>query len=580
MSFNTIRSIVTRFVKDGTANVLVIKGAWGVGKTHAWREILKENKGNILFFKNYCYVSLFGISSMAELKTTIFSKTQQITVLEEKISFKVLNQHWATLASAKTKEAMQGLSKFINELPYGKNLTIGIESIAPHFMRDMIICLDDFERLDPKLVNHEELLGFISELKEEKNCKIILIFNEKALSSKAAYDKYKEKVVDIELYFNLTSLEAFELACPLELPNREDIKKCIISLDINNIRILRKISDLVLIIHKEIGHLHDTVMKQAINTLVLFTWCAYDNHDDKPSTEFILKWNSFTWAMGLDSQAKKEAKQIVWAQKLQQYGILNIDKFDLSILNVIKCGYTDETGLLDYAKEVDSESRVSDEINEFRSTINLIYETFLDNESTIIEQLTYCVRNSARYISPNNLNSAIIILRQLDQNTLADSLIDYYIEARKLETRIFDLKGSLFSRDINDPVLIERFNKKYDEIETPPALYDVVKTVADNNAWSSRHLEVLSKATVSDFEYLFQSKHGSELARLIRACLQFESFENSPEYTLIGQNAHAALVKIGQKNRLNALRVRNFGIPISISQPSSSTSIVEESADR
>jgi hypothetical protein len=39
------------------------------------------------------------------------------------------------------------------------------------------VCFDDFERLSPS-IKLEEVLGFIAELKEQKECKVVMILNE------------------------------------------------------------------------------------------------------------------------------------------------------------------------------------------------------------------------------------------------------------------------------------------------------------------------------------------------------------------------------------------------------------------
>jgi hypothetical protein len=49
----------------------------------------------------------------------------------------------------------------------------------------------------------KEVLGLISELKEQKNCSVVMILNEDELEdNKEALDKYKEKVVDYEFSYD------------------------------------------------------------------------------------------------------------------------------------------------------------------------------------------------------------------------------------------------------------------------------------------------------------------------------------------------------------------------------------------
>jgi len=104
-------------------------------------------------------------------------------------------------------------------------------------VKDILVCLDDFERL--KAVTAEEILGLISELKEERGCKVILIFNAGELAKKPvmseAYASYKEKVIDIEVDFAPTPLEAFDLAFEPEFPNRSRV-----ALHVHELRITKE----------------------------------------------------------------------------------------------------------------------------------------------------------------------------------------------------------------------------------------------------------------------------------------------------------------------------------------------------
>jgi mannose-6-phosphate isomerase class I len=61
--------------------------------------------------------------------------------------------------------------------------------------KDIIVCFDDFERLSSSM-ELKEVLGLISELKEQKNCSVVMILNEDELrDNKETLDKYKEKLI-------------------------------------------------------------------------------------------------------------------------------------------------------------------------------------------------------------------------------------------------------------------------------------------------------------------------------------------------------------------------------------------------
>ena len=81
----------------------------------------------------------------------------------------------------------------------GKMIDPIASAIQEHMIAKQLICFDDIERRGGSL-KLRLLLGYISHLKEEKNCKIVMILNEDMLSSdeegKRDLDTYREKIVD------------------------------------------------------------------------------------------------------------------------------------------------------------------------------------------------------------------------------------------------------------------------------------------------------------------------------------------------------------------------------------------------
>lgn len=554
MTIATVKAVAARFLKSNKPEVLALKGAWGVGKTYAWNKLVFEHKDTIPI-PNYCYVSLFGVSTIAELRTAIFTKTQAVKRFGVKLDAETINNEWLSLVGEQTKKLLRFGSGIIKELPYGKNVTVGLETLAPHFIRNTIVCLDDFERLTKGTIQTEEVLGLISELKEEKNCKIILIFNEEKLSDKETYTKYREKVVDIELLYDPTPEEASDIALPSDLPCRASVKKHCFSLGVKNIRVLRKIVGLVEIMHEIAAKLHPQVMEQAAHSLVLFAWCYFDSDDKKPTLQFLRGWNSFTWEQ---KGEEEDPKHSGWTKLLQTYGLIHLDEFDLAIFNVIERGYLEETGFAEAAQTLDAQFRAQDLEQSFTTAWNLFHNTFDDNREELIQTLYDSFKKSVKHITPINLDGTTKLLRELDRGDLADELIDFYLDARAADKGILDLDDHPFSREIKDPVIWERFNKRKAETKLLIPLSEAVMHIVEHAGWSNTQIEALQAASEDDFYALFKQDHGDELSRIIACCLQFEDKEE--KHKPIWEKARAALIRIGKENPLNAIRVRRYKV--------------------
>ena len=74
MSIAFAKKALQRFLSDPEPEVLCIKGKWGVGKTYAWDEAVKEAVDNkALKLKKYAYVSLFGVKDSSDILQSVFA---------------------------------------------------------------------------------------------------------------------------------------------------------------------------------------------------------------------------------------------------------------------------------------------------------------------------------------------------------------------------------------------------------------------------------------------------------------------------------------------------------------------------
>ena len=67
-----IDSALLDFLASPHLRVAILKGEWGVGKTHFWKSFLERNR-KVLKFRAYAYVSLFGARDISDLKQQILS---------------------------------------------------------------------------------------------------------------------------------------------------------------------------------------------------------------------------------------------------------------------------------------------------------------------------------------------------------------------------------------------------------------------------------------------------------------------------------------------------------------------------
>ena len=248
-----IEQRLTEILKRKNAVCVVLDGEWGVGKTTFWKNFSAKN-----FDKNSVYVSLFGRESIREIKQEIgiqiYRRNEYISEFSEKAKYlrfdKVIDEVTPKLGSA-----LIGCISFFKKENF----------------KDVIICFDDFERISDK-INLKDVLGIISEYKEQQNCHIVMILNRSKMTAPAKeiqkednknleykelknasqikdnkieleriLSEYKDKIMDYEFYYDPTPQESFNIISgDLEEVYRDAVLRYFEKHTINNIRVMRR----------------------------------------------------------------------------------------------------------------------------------------------------------------------------------------------------------------------------------------------------------------------------------------------------------------------------------------------------
>lgn len=201
---------------ENVGTAIAITGSWGVGKTYFWNKLLEDIRGNdsdnVLSKRKYAYISLFGIESLSDLKTQIYSN---------------IENHHLPIEVPKWLKSLPSIFKDTRVTQLGINAPVKlIDNLLFNQVKDAIICFDDFERMSNKL-DIKDVMGLANQLKLEKNCQVILILDESKTEgeNKSKYAEYKEKLIDEEI--KITSVE------PLIRANTQDMDEPLIELMIN-----------------------------------------------------------------------------------------------------------------------------------------------------------------------------------------------------------------------------------------------------------------------------------------------------------------------------------------------------------
>ncbi len=547
MSLDVVENQIKEFLTSAEPEVLAISGAWGIGKTFTLKKIVDESMQDFALDK-YAYVSLFGVNSIESLKTTI---SQQIVSKDSANgSAASVKSMLTNLNTVISKKALPGLK----HMPKIGAITPIIENLLFLNIRNTIICIDDLERKGSSL-ELCDVFGIISLLKEERDCKIIIIFNENEIKgiNKEEYDKFKEKVIDINIQFNILPEESVNLVFNNDILLKEKIEKFVKILGITNIRILQKIQRL----SKELQTLltkYDThVLHEALHRLVLFVCSHYSNGKDIPTLDFIEKFNF------LDLNENDEYTN--WNKILHEYGFSYFDDFERVIAEGVKYGYFSIETLKIEAQKIENNFKTGQSRENFMKAWEPFHNSFEDNTDEVIDSLKEGIDKNYRVINPRELSDISRLFRELGQNELADKVIYEYIERRKDEVKLFSLEEHPFYNEIKDSILIEKFRSFANMHKGEKSLEDILINITDNDDYTEEDKNILSEKTVDDFVALFESNKGQILHKIISAGIYFGKIMKPDEkHTKISQSVTAALKMLGNRSKLNAIRVRRYGI--------------------
>ncbi len=181
---------VEEYIKDDQAKyAFLISGNWGCGKTYLYEhfivdaiDVIEGGKSNR---KNNIYISLYGISSLKELSKELLikfiaKKTTGGTKLIKKID---------GVLSVISKSVSFGIAGIDVELEdFYDEIAENIE------VSSKVICLDDLERSSIPI---NDLFGWIDNLIEHCDCKVIILADENRIGKMFANQNIESKYLTI-----------------------------------------------------------------------------------------------------------------------------------------------------------------------------------------------------------------------------------------------------------------------------------------------------------------------------------------------------------------------------------------------
>ncbi|MBY0446853.1 MAG: hypothetical protein K2Q15_16785, partial [Burkholderiales bacterium] len=171
------------------------------------------------------------------------------------------------------------------------------------------------------------------------------------------------------------------------------------------------------------------------------------------------------------------------------------------------------------------------------------------------------LKKNCKYITPRNLNGTVFLFRKLGKEEKASEIIDIYIDSRKDEVELFNIKEVNIFGDLIDEEIINKFNVIYSQSVATETAKQVLDRIAGQNGWNQNDELVLGSTTVDNYYTLFKSENGRHLSSFVTTCLKFGQLGNASEQQKeIARRATEALRRIASESEINKMRVKQFGV--------------------
>lgn len=579
MSITKIRTTVEEFISNGKADALAIRGAWGTGKTYYWNHVLQDAVNrNLEMPPRYAYVSLFGINTLQELKQRIFTSTIEKEIITSGINLATLKANVSKLISdfsgdvpdapsrkgffgGATRSGAKKLMAAASQTAFVRNWAPFLSDASFLAVNNQLICIDDFERKGATL-DARDILGLVSFLKEQRSCKIVLIFNDAYLDaeSKRYYAEFREKVVDVDVLFDPTVKEAVAYVFNDSDPHTAQILRCATILKLTNIRILQRIRRLIDGISVALEGRSKEVTEPTVASLVLFAWCFFSRGDDVVPLEHIsyIEFTVQSVKEQKDAPEKTEDKEAAWSALLARYGYHHTDELDLTLAEYVRNGYADIELLQSHFDRMEGDAKSGRGREQYRDVWKQYYGSLDNNEEEFVEALINEFKKNETYLSVGALNESVKILRRLDRQKEANDILESYIAAHKYNKKTFSIEDDWFSEPL-DAELKRRFLMQRGLVEPPKQVAEIVDRITTKDSWRADDLPFLAARTVQEYVDFLKATDGKILYSYIRTLLRFESIGGATqEYFDISRKTHEALAIIAADSRINRIRLSKY----------------------
>ncbi|HEY9628925.1 MAG TPA: P-loop NTPase fold protein [Coleofasciculaceae cyanobacterium] len=535
------------FLKSGNnVKVFALKGGWGIGKTHLVKTFLAGAK------QSYRYGSIFGVSTIEELKMQLWSNFNSDTKVDEKRK----RLDFRNLFTRTTKNS-KDLGNVVEAIPsmgeYGIGFTPAVISLVSNLivnraLQDQLICIDDLERRSANL-SLNEVLGFIENLMEDKNCKVIIIYNEEKLKkdeeSNRVLTEYREKIIDFEVNLDPSLIGNFRIGFGENDPDEDIIFNYFVRarIRVNNIRILKRIKLHLDKVRPAINSFLPEVRFKIINEVIFMTLAKLDTNFPVDFDKLMLLGSSQnTLNTSEDKDIYLHACQIGYTNSV----ISN------EIFRLIETSVCNDKVIQDEGEKLNSIEKSHKIEEKLREAYKPYSESFESSEEDLRKNLTDFLEKYCEFLDFRKIQGLTDISRAI--NLVVDPYWKKWfqhqiIQAKTLENLYYLQSIIQANQFLEASELLTELDNKIAVFEKDMSIDAILIRLLDREGWSQKDADYLNSRTSDQWKQWLLVKHPDKVF-MIRQALEM-SGESS-------KTLRSTIAELAQDSALNKMRAKKL----------------------
>jgi hypothetical protein len=519
---------------------------------------------------------LFGIKDIFQLRRAIFSdqdlffnkdclveKTESII----KKNLKRFSKPLLSIGGAVLN--LETLGEFAAELLENK------------YLENFIICIDDLERKEDS-ISDSEILGFINNLRENRNCHIVLLFNENIMNEnqekRDVFSEYREKVLEHEFHFELGMIKSYDLIFKNEVyfegaasdyrnwePDNRTALAIFNSVQMTNIRIMKKVkAALDYFVGQGMRKNYPNLWPQFSRDIIKCCW-LYFAKGKEISLEDIFDVKNISQIlqpMTNEDDVEKDKISVEFKNKIKLLREINFiahgaRKDHEIIREYLENGFVNLENAATIFSKMESSFLVKKVDIEHRKIWNGLWGNFQMNSATFIKKQLEFIKENFDKLSLNDIEQVSNVLHDLAPDNceeieeLMEGKIDDFIANSKDENLIHSEVMHLSSQTQ------EKVKVKFETQIVEKTIEEIIESPSQNvSRYFPPEILSLKSKTVDDFyNYLITSKNPKLLEDVKRFFDRLSHYHENSTVIDISKNLKEALYRSAQLSKINYKRV-------------------------